>query len=49
VTEAAKIAMVSPPTIRTWIADERVKAVLYAGRWWITRDSLSAMTAEALP
>lgn len=46
--EAATRAMVSTATIRTWIAEQRLEAFLYAGRWWVAKDSLATVTPQVI-
>lgn len=40
VAEAAERALVSAAAIRQWIASQRVDAVFYGGRWWVSEKSL---------
>lgn len=49
VDEAAARALVSTETIRDWIFEERITAVMYAGRWWIDEKSLVTATKNLAP
>lgn len=39
---AAKVAVVCPSTIRSWIYKKRVDAIKHAHGWWVNEKSLRA-------
>lgn len=43
--EAAAAGFVCAQTIHDWITDGRLRAVQYAGRWWVSKQSLEQVTA----
>lgn len=48
--EAAKLAMVTEATIRSWCIEEKLDGIMYAHKWWVTtasvKKALSVITAR---
>jgi hypothetical protein len=47
--DAAKLAMVTEATIRTWCIEEKLDGIMYAHKWWVTTASVKKMLATITP